>query len=75
MHLITFQLSLPSPPPRPSRAWLQLAFHHWRANAVSKATGAPTPLQGIGLILFNERLQIRDVYEFVMRPHANLRRR
>ncbi|KXZ45146.1 hypothetical protein GPECTOR_58g595 [Gonium pectorale] len=63
----------------------KLGFHHWRANAVTKsqgegkggakgqAGGERAPVEGVGLICFNKHLQIRDVYEFTMKPYKNIR--
>ncbi|GIL87345.1 hypothetical protein Vretifemale_15421, partial [Volvox reticuliferus] len=48
----------------------KLAFQHWRADTVERGgSKRAQSIEGLGLVCFNEHLQIRDIYTFVMQDY------
>ncbi|GIL44202.1 hypothetical protein Vafri_1726, partial [Volvox africanus] len=48
----------------------KLAFQHWRADTVERGGNKRAEsIEGLGLVCFNEHLQIRDIYTFVMQDY------
>lgn len=51
----------------------KVGFQHWKSDAKDKNSGDKLPLEGMGLIIFNDDLKIQDVYEFTMTKYDNLK--
>lgn len=52
----------------------KVGFQHWRSDAHKIDSGEQLPLEGVGLIIFNDQNKIQEILEFTMTKYDNVKK-